>query len=274
MTSGPIKWDSSFTCFLTKAESNRLVSGQLEIEFLDIIVNKLLHLLDYPYWQRKCKIEAHWQFDGSARSDIVFATYGSTSSDGNGLSTAVDYANAREVSFFIKEVSCKLIPMSTSSMLVQYVVLNLGCIQAALGWFNTSIFPRSSQLNIGLHSCYAQITMFESRCLKYAIIDPFIYTHIGRNRNDDWDRLGIWAMQCQLSDYPCILIGLVGEGKFNLFLALQYRSDIELIPLSSLCLLVCTLVPIKEDSILTWQVSLHIDIHIEHIDICRSHFDE
>ena len=245
MTSGPIEWDGCLASLLAEAECDRLVCGQLKIELCDITVYHLLHLLDYPYWQCKCKVESHWQLDHSTSSDVVLTTYSSTSSDGNSLSTAVYQSNAREVSFFIKEIACKLVPVGTSSMLVQYIILYLGCIQAALRWLNASILPSSSQLNISLHGGYTQIAVLKFRCLKYAIVDPLIYTHVCRNRNDDWNRLGIWAVQCQLSDYPSILVRVVSEGKFHLFFTFQYRSNIKFIPLGGHCLLVCTLVPIK-----------------------------
>ena len=54
VTSCPIKWNSLLTSIHAEAERNWLVGGQLNIELLNIVVNELLHLLYYPYWNSKC----------------------------------------------------------------------------------------------------------------------------------------------------------------------------------------------------------------------------
>ena len=130
MAGGPIKWDSGLACLLTKAKGNWLVGSQLKIKLLDIIVHKLLHLLDHPYWQCKCKVETHRQFDSSASSDIVFATHCTTCGDIDRLRATVYYANTREVSFFIKKITSKLIPMCTSSVFVEHIILYKSSILA------------------------------------------------------------------------------------------------------------------------------------------------
>ena len=108
--------------------------------------------------------------------------------------------------------------------------------------------------------------MLNATCFECTIVNPLIYAHVCRNRNDDWNRLGIWAIQCQFSNYPSILIRVVGEGEFHLFLLLQYRSDVKLIPLGFVSLLVCAFVPIKQDSIFTRELSINGQIYIQHID--------
>ena len=265
MTGRPIKWNSLFTGIHTKAKRDWLVSGQLKIELCNIIVNKLLHLLYYPYWNSKCKVEASWQLEVCAGSNIVLATYSTTSSDINSLSTTVDDMYTREWTFTLEQISCKLIPMSTSCMFVQYLILNQCCIQATIRWSNSSIFPSCSQFDSCLTGCNTHVEMLDTTCLKCTIINPFIYAHVSWNRNDDWNRLSIWTMECQLSNYPCILVWVVGKGEFHLFLLIQYRSDIKLIPLGLVCLLVCTLVPVEQDRTLTWQWSIDGQIYIEHI---------
>ena len=119
MTGRPIKWNSLFTGIHTKAERDWLVSSQLKIEFCNIIVNELLHLLYYPYWDSKCKIEATWQLEACAGSNIVLTTYRCTCSDIHSLSTTVDQMYTRELTFAVKQVTCKLIPVCTCSMLIE-----------------------------------------------------------------------------------------------------------------------------------------------------------
>ena len=94
MTSGPIKWNGLFTCIHTKAERDWLVSSQLKIELLNIVVHKLLHLLYYPYWNSKRKVETTWQLETCASSNIVLTTYSTTCCDIHCLSTAVDHMYA------------------------------------------------------------------------------------------------------------------------------------------------------------------------------------
>ena len=113
--------------------------------------------------------------------------------------------------------------------------------------------------------------MLELACLKYAIIDPLINAHVRRNRNDDWNRLSIWTIQCQLCNHPSVLIRVVREGQLHLLLLLKYWSDVKLIPLGLVSLLVCTLVPIEQDCILTWQFSTYFNINIEFLDRGRKY---
>ena len=110
--------------------------------------------------------------------------------------------------------------------------------------------------------------MLELACLKYAIIDPLINAHVRWNRNDDWNRLSIWTIQCQLCNHPSVLIRVVREGQLHLLLLLKYWSDVKLIPLSLVGILVCTLVPIEQDCILTWQLSINSQIYIYHVNAC------
>ena len=113
--------------------------------------------------------------------------------------------------------------------------------------------------------------MLELACLKYAIIDPLINAHVRWNRNDDWNRLSIWTIQCQLCNHPSVLIRVVREGQLHLLLLLKYWSDVKLIPLSLVSILVCTLVPIEQDCILTWQFSTYFNINIEFLDRGRKY---
>ena len=94
MTSGPIKWNGLFTSIHTKAERDWLIGGQLKIELLHIVVHKLLHLLYYPYWNSKCKVETHWQLEACTGSYVVLATYSTTCSDVHCLSATVDHMYA------------------------------------------------------------------------------------------------------------------------------------------------------------------------------------
>ena len=271
MTSRPIKWNSAFASILTNAKCNWLICSQFEIELCHIIVHELLHLLYYPNWNSKCKIKTHWQFEACTSSNIVLATYSTTSSDIHSFCTTIYHANAREVSFFIKQITSKLIPVGTCGVLIEYIGLYLCSIQASIRWSDTCIFPCCCQLNSCLTSGNTHIEVFDATCLKCTIINPLIYAHVCWNRNDDWNRLGIWAMECQLSNYPCILVRVVGEGQLHLLLLFENWSDIKFIPLSLVGILVCALVPIEQYCILTWQFSTYFNINIEFLDRGRKY---
>ena len=206
MTGSPIKWNSCFASLLTKAKRNWLVCRQFEVELLNIIVHKLLHLLNHPYWKSKCKIIAFWQLEACTSSNIVLTTYCTASSNIYSFCTTVNYTNTREVALFIKEIACKLVPMSTCCVFVQRVILNQCSVHATFSWSNTRILPCSSQFNSCLTSGYTQIEMLYSTCLKCTIINPLINTHTCWNWYNDWNGLRIWAVHCQLSNHPCILI--------------------------------------------------------------------
>ena len=119
VTCSPIKWNSALAGILTNAKCNWLICSQFEIEFCHIIIHQLLHLLNYPYWDSKCQVKAHWQFEASACSDVVLTTYRTTRRDIHGLCTAVYHANAREVTLFLEQVTRELIPMCTCSVLIE-----------------------------------------------------------------------------------------------------------------------------------------------------------
>ena len=93
MTSSPIKWNRTLASLLTETEGNRLVCGQFHVEFFNIIIHKLLHLLYHPNWQCNSQVKAFWQLKACASSDIVFATYSSTCSNSHSLSATVYQAN-------------------------------------------------------------------------------------------------------------------------------------------------------------------------------------
>ena len=119
MSVGPIKWNCFFTSVHTKTKCNWLICSQFQIEFFHIIVHKSLHLLYYPYWDSKCQVKAHWQLHISTSCNIVLTTYRCTCSDIHSLSTTVNQMYTGELTFAVKQVTCKLIPVCTCSMLIE-----------------------------------------------------------------------------------------------------------------------------------------------------------
>ena len=245
MTSGPVKWYCTLTSILADAEGKVLIRCQLKVELLNIVINELLHLLYYPYWQCERHIKTFWQLQTTASCDIILTTYCRAGCQAQGIRTTVNNADTREFTLTGKQVTCKLIPVGTSGVLIQYTSLYLSRIQATFRWSDASILPSSRQLNGCLASGNTQIAVMQLACLKYAIINPLIYAHVSWNRNNDWNGYCVWTTQCQLGNHPSILVRVVGEGKFHLLLLLKYWSDVKLIPLSHVSILVCTLVPIE-----------------------------
>ena len=165
-------------------------------ELIQYIVDEARHT------ERHLKSLSSRQFDGSAISDIIFATHGHTHSQRSVSLSRI--AELRQTAHVAKERTIKLIPLSTSVLYVSFAVLYFHCIRAScvVTCRCLSFFSYSFYRNIFLGN-NRNIELIQFGRSKVAVIHYFINACTSWNSEYHWQCHIKWTCERGQHCHPC-----------------------------------------------------------------------
>ena len=255
------------------AKEDWLGGSDLHVVLGDILINHFICKFLYYTGQVSCKVKPSRNFDSSLGQNIVFAIEGNAYGDVSRISALVLECESRQQTDFVDELVRYAVPLCGASCLVVLnALLDGSCFLASIG-------IDSSRYHSGLYlkghiGCDVHIAVLQTRSSKEVSIYHLLYAHASRNRACERNSCA-WAVECDLTGYECHSIRVVGEGELYRVASLKNRSNIQLVPCRSTCLVFYVTIPIEYDSVLTWVESFfgqfELDLLISgEADVCGS----